>query len=178
MRPTPAGNDFDAWVRLLGVAQSRQGAKRHLLAAGAPAVPALRRGLQHRDATVRRVCAAILDHLLDEDAVPDLVAALDDDDPAVCARALHALACDACKENECRPTDDLFLPRALELLRHPDPDVRAAAIDAVGRVAERRPEVAVTLVAVVDHERDAGLRNMARRRAQRARPRRDLHANA
>jgi HEAT repeat protein len=168
MRRIPAGSDFDGWVRQLAIAQRRQQAKRHLLGAGPRALPAIRRGLHHRDVIVRRVCVAILDHLVDEDSVPDLVAALDDDDPEVCARALHALACDACKQNECRPDDDLFVPRALEILRvHPNADVRAAAIDALGRVAQRRPDIAGALVTAAATDRDPGLRTMARRRAGR-----------
>lgn len=170
MRRIPAGNDFDGWVRQLAIPHCRQQAKRHLLVAGPPALPALRRGLRHPQAIVRRLCVAILDHLLDEESVPDLVAALDDDDPTVCARALHALACDACKQNECRPSDDLVVPRALDLLRrHPNADVRAAAINALAQVAQRRPDVIVALTAVGESETDPGLRNMARRRAQRVR---------
>ena len=113
---------------------------------------------------VRRVCTAILDHLVDEASVPDLVAALDDEDVGVCRRALHALACDQCKENACRPGEDLWVPRALEFMRnHPNADVRAGAIDALGKVASRMPEVADALADAADGERDAGLRDMARR---------------
>ena len=83
MRGIPAGNDFDGWVRQLAIAHTRQLAKRHLMVSGPPALPAVRRGLQHPKAIVRRLCVAILDHLLDEESVPDLVAALDDDDPTV-----------------------------------------------------------------------------------------------
>ena len=168
-----AGDDYDGWVRQLGKAERRQRAKIHLMGSGPPAVPALRRGLVHEDAVVRRFSAVILDHLLDDDAVPDLVAALDDDDPFVCARALHALACDACKQNECRPADDLFVPRAFELMRtHPDPDVRASAIDALGKVGERSPEVARALADAAEEERHPGLRTLARRRAARGLARR------
>ena len=117
---------------------------------------------------VRRMCASLLDNLVDTESVPNLVAALDDEDPGVCARALHALACDQCKQNGCRPADDLFVPRALELVRtHPSADVRAAAIDALGKVVKRgREDVAANLAAAVEHERDPRLRTMARRRLQ------------
>lgn len=168
MRGVPAGNDFDGWVNQLAIAHCRQQAKRHLMVSGPPALPAVRRGLRHPKAIVRRLCVAILDHLLDEESVPDLVAALDDDDPTVRARALHALACDACKQNDCRPADDLFVPRALEFLRgHPDADLRAAAIDALGKVAQRRPDLVAALDDAGESDTDPGLRNMARRRAQR-----------
>jgi HEAT repeat protein len=168
VRPLPPGGDLDAWVGLLGSNQRRRLAKAHLLRAGADAVPAIRRGLHHRDPTVRLGCVNLLDQLVDDDAVPDLVAALDDDDPAVVGRALHALACDACKQNECRPTDDLFLPRAIELMRHPDPDVRARAIDTVGRVARRGAAVLGVLEEAATSDPDRGLRGMARHLLEQA----------
>ena len=172
MRGTPAAHDFRGWVNRLVIAHCRQQAKRHLLLSGPSAVPAVRRGLRHPEPIVRRTCAGILDHLADEESLADLVAALDDEDPGVCARALHTLACDACKDTECRPGEELFVPRALEFLhRHPDPDVRAAAIDALGKVALRRPDIVAALVAAGERDTDPGLRNMARLRAQRARAR-------
>ena len=176
-RAIPAGGDFDGWVRLLAHAGSRQRARRHLMQAGSPgALPALRQGLRHADPFVRRVCASILDHLVDEASLPDLVAALDDEDPDVVKRALHALACDACKENECRPTDDLFVPRAVEMLDHPDPRIRAGAIDALGKAVQRSADpaspAACALAAVHEREPVSGLRHMARRRLDSAERRR------
>src|SRR5436190_10352216 len=122
MRRAPAPNDFDGWVSQLGVSSCRPRAKSHLVSSGSLAVPALRRGLSHPKAIVRRQCVRIFDQLVDEASLPDLVVALDDDDPGVCARALHALACDRCKQNECRPGEDLWVPRALDFLwNHPNP---------------------------------------------------------
>ena len=144
----PAGNDFDGWVALLASSSQRQRAKRHLHTIGAPAVPALRHGLDHPNVMVRRTCVSLLDQLLDEAALPAVVGALDDGDVQVRKRALHALACDACKQNGCLPSDDLFVPRAIEMLRSdPDADVRASAIDALGRAGRRhtRPEVVEAL---------------------------------
>lgn len=133
---------------------------------GPPALPALRRGLRHTKAMVRQQCVRIFDQLVDEESLPELVLALDDEDPGVCARSLHALACDRCKQNDCRPGEDLWVPRALDFLRnHPNPDIRAAAIDALGKVARHRPEVASALVAAAESETDRGLRGMARRHA-------------
>ena len=57
MRPTPAGSDFDGWVRQLAVPSRRQRARRHLLATGPRAVPAIRKGLQHPEPMVRRIPA-------------------------------------------------------------------------------------------------------------------------
>jgi HEAT repeat protein len=169
MRRTPLNTDYDAWVNRLAVSSfRRQEAKQHLVAAGAPAVAAIRRGLRHDDPVVRRLCVNLLDRLMDDDAISDLVAVLDDDDVDVVKRALHALACDACKNGECRPGDDLFVPKAVELLRHPNPDLRAGAIDALGQVVKRgRSDVAAILADVAAHDPDRGLRGMARMHAGR-----------
>jgi HEAT repeat protein len=137
----------------------------HLLASGPHALPALRRGLRHQQAIVRCQCVNIFDRLVDAASVADLVLAVDDEDASVRARALHALACDRCKENECRPGEDLWVPRALELLHDPNPDLRAAAIDALGQVARRRPDAAAALATAAESDSDRGLRGMARRRA-------------
>ncbi len=164
MHRLPAATDFDGWVAQLANSERRRRAKIYLREAGSPAVPAVRRGMHHPSAMVRRLCASILDHLADEGALLDLVAALDDEDPGVLKRSLHALACDRCKENECRPAEDLFVPRALDLLRHPNPDVRASAIDTLGKVVARRPDVADALAEVARHDVNTGLRGMARHR--------------
>ena len=125
---------------------------------------AICRGLRHEKAIVRRQCVNLLDHLVDEDSLPALIAAIDDEDAAVASRALHALACDRCKEGECRPGEPLWVPRALDLLRHPSPDLRAAAIDALGKVASRRADVEAVLVSVSERDPDRGLRGMVRHR--------------
>jgi HEAT repeat protein len=117
---------------------------------------------------VRRTCVNLLDQLVDEESLPDLVAALDDPDPTVCARALHALACEQCKQNECRPGDDLFVPKALEFVRsHADPDIRAAAIGALGRIAYRRRDVADALLVAAERDPNPDVRNIARLRTRR-----------
>lgn len=112
---------------------------------------------------IRRQCVNLLDHLVDEDSLGALVDSLEDHDPEVRARALHALACDRCKDGACRPAEELWVPHALELLHHPDPDLRAAAIDALGKVVSRRPEAATALALAADNEVDKGLRGRARR---------------
>jgi HEAT repeat protein len=174
MRRAPAGDDFDGWVRALAHPQLRPRAKQHLLRAGSTALPAIRRGLQRPEVMVRRGCVSLLDHLVDDESIADLVAAVEDPDAGVRARALHALACDACKQNACRPGEDLFVPRAIELARsHDDADVRAAAIDTLGKVAGRRPDARACLQTSAAEDRDAGLRSMARRRLAALRVRQD-----
>ena len=165
MRRSPALRDFDGWVSQLGYSSRRQRARIHLLMSGSPALPALRRGLRHPNVMVRRQCVRIFDQLVDEQSLPELVLALDDEDPGVCARALHALACDRCKQSDCRPEEAVWVPRAVELLRHPNADLRAAAMDALGKLGPRRPDVAMVLFAAADTEKDKGLRSKARRLA-------------
>src|SRR2546426_9864781 len=167
MRRPPSRTDFDGWVAQLGYGSSRPRAKQHLLDSGRPAVGAICRGLRHEKALVRRQCVNLLDHLVDDDSLHALIAAVDDDDSAVAGRALHALACDRCKEGECRPGEELWVAKALDLLHHADPDRRAAAIDALGKVASRRDDVAAALVSVSERDADRGLRGMARHRAGR-----------
>ena len=164
MRTIPSGSDTDGWVELLGAPSRRAAARQHLLGLGDRSVPALRRGLHHPDPAVRLACAGLLDRLADDGSIEDLVAALDDPDPTVVRRALHALACDECKEGACRPGEDLFVPKALQLLRAADPDLRAGAIDTLGKVLDRRPDVAAALVEVAAHDPVRGMREMARRR--------------
>jgi HEAT repeat protein len=115
---------------------------------------------------VRRLCVNLLDRVLDEESVPALIAALDDQAAEVSARALHALACDRCKQNECRPAEDVWVPKALRFLSDPNPDLRAAAIDALGKVLWHRPDVAGALRALAETDPDRGLRSMALGRVQ------------
>jgi HEAT repeat protein len=59
------------------------------------------------------------------------------------------------------------VPRALDFLEnHPSPDVRAAAIDALGKVVGHRPDISAALLAAADNEPNSGLRGMARWRAR------------
>jgi len=74
----PAACDYDGWVAQLRRARRRQQAKQLLSVAGPEALQAIRRGLGHPDATVRRLCVNLLDRLVDEASIPDLVGALDD----------------------------------------------------------------------------------------------------
>jgi HEAT repeats len=55
-------------------------------------------------------------------------------DPEVRVMALHTLACDRCKEGDCRPAEAKVLPKALQILNDDaDAHVRAMAIEVVGQ---------------------------------------------
>src|SRR5688500_4824075 len=68
--------DWDRQVEDLAVAHRAKGALRHLMAGGMDATPALRRGLSHPSSEVRVGCCMVLDHFMDEAAVPELMANL------------------------------------------------------------------------------------------------------
>lgn len=107
---------------------------RALLNAGLDALPAIRQGLRHESAEVRRRCCLFLDPFVTQDALVDVVAMLDDLDAGVRCAASHALTCDRCKVGSCGPEEAKVLPRAVALLAtDPDAHVRAHAIELVGR---------------------------------------------
>lgn len=141
--------DFDGLVEDLAV-NRRRAAERRLKEAGLAATSAVRRGLPYDDPRVRQSCCVVLDHFLDEEALPELVANLEHPAPSVRAWALHALACDRCKEGSCRPAENEVMPKAIRLLVEDTSEyVRAQAIGLVAPAVHRRPEV----LPVIEHVR-------------------------
>ena len=154
--------DWDALVDSLAVKHRYKEASRRLMAGGAEATDALRRGLHHTDASVRGGCLYVLDHFMDELALDDIVGCLDDDDPHVRSRALHTLACDRCKEGACRPAEDQVVPTALRLLKEdPHRRVRTTAADMLAQVVHRYPEVAEALAEARDSDPHPVVRKVA-----------------
>ena len=124
---------------------------RALMAAGPLATPAVREGLRHPDPAVRVGCCKVLDHFMDESALPELLENLHHKNELVRAWAMHALACDRCKEGTCRPGEDEVLPIAMEMLVHDESRrVRQMAAGLLGPSVHRRPEV----LRVLEHARD------------------------
>lgn len=161
----PGATDYDAFVEHLAVEHRASRARWHLQLSGAGAVPALRRGVHHPDPRVRRDCVMILDHLMDEAALDDVIQALDDDDPEVVARALHTLACDRCKDGACRPGEQSFVPKAIDIVgADPRPEVRLAAVDALGKVVHRRSDAHAALEAAAAADGERAVRKAARLR--------------
>jgi HEAT repeat protein len=161
MRP-PLGDDYFAWVERLAVPHHHKEAFWHLVLSGPPALGAVRAGLAHDDASVRAGCARVLDHLVDDESWPDLLEVLDDADAGVRLNALHALACDRCKENGCTPTKATVLPHALERLRRdPTPIVRAIALEVVARWVHEDPDALDAIVAAQRDDPDPGVRKKA-----------------
>jgi len=144
-------DDYAGWVGLLADRIRAKRAYWHLMTSGKDALPAVRAGLRDENADVRMYCAKALDHLVDETAFPDIIGLLDDPDARVRWDALHALACDRCKDNACRPDKDAVLPRAVALLAaDPSPHVRAISCEVVGRWVHS-DEVAVTALVSAHH---------------------------
>ena len=153
---------YDLLVEQLAVEHRARKALRELMAAGGDASSAVRRGLRHDDANVRIRCCIVLDHHLDEAAIPELMENLANENGHVRAGALHALACDRCKEGTCRPGEDDVVPLALEMLktdrsRH----ARTMAAHMVGPAVHRRAEIARALEAARDNDSHPVVRKVA-----------------
>jgi hypothetical protein len=126
--------ELDRWVAELGVPHRAKRAYWRLVLRGADSLGAVREGLRSRSADVRMHCARILDHIVDQRSLGELIGLLDDADPRVRLHAVHALACDRCKDGEVCLLDAALLERAVTvLLRDPDRHVRAMAVEWVGR---------------------------------------------
>jgi len=155
--------DYDLAVEYLGVAHRAKDARWTLMLGGTDAVPALKLGLSHANPRVREACCVVLDHHLEQDCIPELMANLDHDDAGVRGWAIHALACDRCKEGTCRPAETDTLPVAIQMmLEDPDATVRARAIALVGESVHRHPEVIVELQGALDTESVAANRKILR----------------
>ena len=154
--------DFDRTVRELGIPHRAKAARRTLMEAGHMATPAVRRGLEHPDPSVRAGCCQILDHYLDDDCIPALLGCLDDPDSAVRLLAVHALACERCKEGECRPGEDDVVLGAMRLLSNdPDRHVRAHAAHALGPAVHRRADALAALEEAKRSDDDPTVRKVA-----------------
>jgi hypothetical protein len=158
-----ATSDFDCLVGNLAVPHRAKGALSRLMAAGARATPAVRRGLRHPDPAVRVGCCKVLDHFLDEAAVPELMDNLEHSDEDVRRWAMHALACDRCKQGTCRPGEDDVIPMAIRFLASDvSPQVRYEAAGLLGPAVHERADALRALEHARDHDPDPGVRKKAR----------------
>lgn len=153
---------WDRLVEDLAVPHRSKGALRRLMAAGMAATPALRRGLSHPEPEVRVGCCVVLDHFMDDAAVPELVANLGHADARVRSWALHALACDRCKEGACRPGEDDVVPIAIRMLREDASHrVRTQAAHMLIPAAHKRPDAARALEEAHRHDPHPNVRKVA-----------------
>ena len=153
---------YDEMVGDLAVPHRFKSALGRLMAAGMLATPALRRGLRHDDPDVRIGCCIVLDHFMDDAAVPELIENLGHENPRVRSNALHALACDRCKEGACRPGEDDVVPIAIRMLREDEsPGVRSTAVGMLTPAVHKREDVRRALEHARDHDPDRMVRKKA-----------------
>jgi HEAT repeat protein len=158
-----ATDDIRLLVENLAVPHRAKGALRRLMEAGPRATAALREGLRHPDPAVRVGCCRVLDHFLDDAALPELIDNLGHSSDAVRRWALHALACDRCKEGACRPGEDDVIPLAIRFLRDdPSSAVRYEAAGLLGPAVHKREDVLRALEHARDHDPDPVVRKKAR----------------
>lgn len=154
--------DFSALVEELAVAHRAKAAFNVLKQAGPVAVDALIEGLEHADPRVRAGCCDVLDFSLNEAAIPALLANVEHPHPWVRARALHALACDKCKQGVCRPGEDEVVALAIDKLESdPDRYVRKSAVEALGPAVHRRADIAAALERASAGDADPLVRKVA-----------------
>ena len=157
-----ADSPYTSLLNELSIPHRATGAYRQLLDAGRDALPAVREGLRHANADVRYHCCRFLDRFLESGVLADLIGMLDDHDPRVRNTTLHTLACDRCKEGDCRPEEKEVLPRALALLaRDPDRHVRAMAVEVVGQFVRANPAAVDALVTTAKVDSDPTVRKKA-----------------
>lgn len=149
-------------VEDLAVKHRARQSLRRLMAAGSLATTAVREGLHHPDPAVRIGCCQVLDHFTDEAALPALLENLRHEDEIVRAWAMHALACDRCKEGTCRPGEDEVMPIAAQMLIHDKSRrVRQMAAGVLGPSVHRRPDVLQALEYARDHDPHPVVRKIA-----------------
>lgn len=159
----PPLDDYRRLVENLAIKHRAKEALRQLMAAGSLATPVVREGLHHPEPIVRIHCCQVLDHHMDEDALPELIENLSHENEGVRAWALHALACDRCKEGTCRPGEDQVIPLAIHMLLEDESRrVRQVAAGMLGPSVHRQPDVLQALIWARDHDPHPVVRNIAR----------------
>lgn len=147
---------------MLASPHRRKVAMRRLMAAGRTGTPVVRTGLRHEDPEVRIACCKVLDRFMDEAAVPELMDNLDHPHPGVRAWAIHALACDRCKDGVCRPGEDDVLPLARDALLHDeDRHVRQQAAGLLGPSVLRSGVAKAAIKHAHEHDAHAAVRKVA-----------------
>ena len=153
---------LDDLVQDLGVRHRSKAARRELMRRGPEATRALQRGLSNSNPAVRVGCCVVLDHHLDALAIPDLLVNVTHEDAQVRRWAMHALACDRCKEGECRPGENDTVPLAMQMLTDDvDYQARTAAVHALGPSAHTRDDVVRALQRAHAHDPHPLVRKVA-----------------
>jgi hypothetical protein len=94
----------------------------------AEARAALIQGLKHNNSKIRWWCIQLMDHIADESYLaPLLEAAFTDPTPKNRRHAIHALACEKCKPDQCRLNIDIREDLHRIIATDPDLSVRETA---------------------------------------------------
>lgn len=152
----------DSLLAELAIPHRAKTAYRELQRRGRDALPAVRHGLTHANPDVRYWCCQYLDRFLEPEMMGELVAMLDDESARVRLATLHTLACDRCKEGDCRPEEAVVLRRAIGLLTDdPDRHVRAMALEVVGRFVHGSDAAVEAVAAAVKRDSSSAVRKKA-----------------
>ena len=145
--------------------ENRMAAFLALYARGADALPAIREGLKHSDANIRRWSAMFVDNFADGETLRVLMPLLRDPKPEVRAWAVHSLSCETCKDGP-NPID--AVPLLLERIEQ-DASLKVRR-QAVAMLAHHRtPDIRVLPVfkKILSEEADRKLRLHAEQGLQR-----------
>ena len=157
-----SGNTLEETIEMLASPHRRKVAIRKLMAAGRAGTPVVRVGLRHDDPEVRIACCTVLDHFMDEEAVPELMDNVDHWHPGVRGSAIHALACDRCKEGVCRPGENDVIPMVVDaLLRDQDRGVRQQAAGMLGPSVLRSATAKAAIEQAHEHDPHPVVRKIA-----------------
>tara|TARA_E500000331_G_scaffold106234_6_gene103010 strand:+ start:5929 stop:6462 length:534 start_codon:yes stop_codon:yes gene_type:complete len=149
-------------VQLLTSDHQRPAAIRHLLSLGKTGTTAVRLGLKHPDPAVRIACCRVLDHFTDEAALPELKANIDHSNTGVRSWAIHALACDRCKEGACRPGEEDVIPLVIHALLHDENrSVRQQTAGLLGLSVLRSEEAATAIMTAYCKDPHPSVRKVA-----------------
>lgn len=157
-----SGNTLAETVAMLASPHRRKVAVRRLMQTGRAGTRAVCAGLRHDDPDVRIACCKVLDHFMDEQALPDLIANVEHPHPGVRAWAIHALACDRCKEGACRPGEQDVLPMVVKALLHDeDRIVRQQAAGLLGPAVLRSEAASAAIRQAHEHDPHPAVRKVA-----------------
>jgi len=156
-------DEYRHFIEDLAIKHRANDALRRLMDVGSLVTPLLREGLHHPDPAVRVGCCKVLDHHMDDSALPELMENLHHEDESVRSWALHALTCERCKEGVCRPGEDDVIPIAIQLLLEDQSRrVREMAAGMLGPSVHRRPDVLRALEQARDRDPHPVVRKIAR----------------
>jgi hypothetical protein len=151
-----------ALVERLGDRHRYFAAYQRLLSLGSAATAAAEDGLSHPDPRVRELCCMLLDHVAGSATCALLLEAMHDPAPEVRIQAIHALACERCKADSCRPDAAAVLPAALTVLAEdPCAKVRSYAVELVGVWVHTDSRCAAALTSAAHEDPSAAVRKKA-----------------